>query len=358
MEQIMMLNKNMPIAKGYLYSIVHNFLKEEYYIFPTSGFSEIIQHIENNNLDKISQRTKDRFIDIGLLLEVNKDIVQNFEVQIPHYDTPHDLTNIVVDFNGKIDYLTFFNYINPSHILFLVSESNYSPKIIDLVNQLPQHEITITFESSTEFMKDFDLSNLFLSNLFEIHFYKSEEDKIVQPIELSTVFYFYTDFFPSVNDTDIDKNSFYCNLSLYRESINVNAFFYKKMFLSKDGIISNIIEENQGNDHIESVNSYGDLKKIIDKKSFQKYWYIKKDMCDVCKDCEYRYMCVDNRIPINRNKNEWFFESECNYNPYIGKWKREDGFYTLVESGVTSNIKTFYIDYDKLNEIQRKRSNN
>jgi hypothetical protein len=356
MEQIMMINKNMPIAKGYLHTIVHNFLKEEYYIFPTSSFSEIIQHIENNKPDNIPQRAKDRFIDIGLLLEVNKDIVQNFEVQIPHYDTPHDLTNIVVDFNSKIDYLTFFNYINPSHILFLVSESNYSPKIIDLVNQLPQHEITITFESSTEFMKDFDLSNLFLSNLFEIHFYKSEEDKIVQPIELSTVFYFYTDFFPSVNDTDIDKNSFYCNLSLYRESINVNAFFYKKMFLSKDGNISNSIGTNKKNKHIESINSYRELKKTINNRSFQQYWYVKKDLCDVCRDCQYRYMCVDNRIPINRNKNEWFFESECNYNPYIGKWKGEDGFHTLSESGIISNKQLFNIDYNKLNFINGKNN--
>lgn len=54
-------------------------------------------------------------------------------------------------------------------------------------------------------------------------------------------------------------------------------------------------------------------------------------------------MCVDNRVPVKRKENEWYMETECNYNPYIAKWKGEKGYMTLLECDIQSNKKEFKI---------------
>ena len=65
-------------------------------------------------------------------------------------------------------------------------------------------------------------------------------------------------------------------------------------------------------------------------------------------------MCFDNRIPIKRNEKEWFMESDCHYNPYIAKWKGEEGYKTLTECGIQSNKEGFKINRKKLNTINKE----
>jgi hypothetical protein len=64
-------------------------------------------------------------------------------------------------------------------------------------------------------------------------------------------------------------------------------------------------------------------------------------------------MCTDNRVPFKRKKNEWFHKTECFFNPYISKWKEEEGYKTLSECGVISNENGFSIDHDKIAEINK-----
>ena len=62
----------------------------------------------------------------------------------------------------------------------------------------------------------------------------------------------------------------------------------------------------------------------------------------------FRNICIDSRTPIQRKSGGWFFAEECNYNPYIAKWKGEDGYKPLIEIGVTSNKNGFSISKQKL----------
>jgi SPASM domain peptide maturase of grasp-with-spasm system len=136
---------------------------------------------------------------------------------------------------------------------------------------------------------------------------------------------------------NITPDHFSLNGDLYRESLMYNTFFNRKIFLDQMGNVFNAPN---------SLNSYGNLSaepilKIIDKVDFQKYWPLKKGIIDVCRECEFRYMCVDSRIPVQRKNGEWFHSYECNYNPYIAKWKGDDDYKTLQESGVVCNNDEF-----------------
>ena len=64
------------------------------------------------------------------------------------------------------------------------------------------------------------------------------------------------------------------------------------------------------------------LRQILRSKEGQKFVRLSKDRIEVCKDCEYRYVCFDCRVKIdNPVKNLYAKSSDCFYNPYTGIWK-------------------------------------
>lgn len=151
-------------------------------------------------------------------------------------------------------------------------------------------------------------------------------------------------------------SSFRCNINLYTESISFNTYFNRKVHVTKLGEIKNSKETKVSFGNI--FDSKIKLKKIISKAEFQKYWLVHKEICDVCKDCEFRHMCVDNRIPHQRKDGSWYHKEECYYNPYINKWQGEDGYKSLEECGIKSDITGFSIDYKKIEKINRKNREN
>src|SRR5690554_2550844 len=126
-------------------------------------------------------------------------------------------------------------------------------------------------------------------------------------------------------------------------------FPYTTLFRSKN---APECEESFG--YIQDIDSPDQLKDITQSPEFQKYWFVHKEILDVCKDCEFRHMCVDNRLPHKREENEWYHKIECNYNPYIAKWEGEEGYKSLEEGGVISNEIEFSIDHDKIAKINKE----
>lgn len=145
-------------------------------------------------------------------------------------------------------------------------------------------------------------------------------------------------------------DSFNLNLQYFLESMKTNCFF------------NQLIEVcNNGKARIPSGTELFDLTFCRSKSEFirwldknNKIWFSKKDSTDVCKDCEFRHMCVDNRLPHQRTENEWYHQTECNYNPYIAKWQGEEGYRNLAECGVISNENGFSIDHEKIAEINKE----
>ena len=78
--------------------------------------------------------------------------------------------------------------------------------------------------------------------------------------------------------------------------------------------------------------SYGNINDIalveaIDIADFKKYWNVSKDHIEVCKDCEFRYVCTDCRAYTEKPHDISGPEStnlakplKCGYDPYTGEW--------------------------------------
>ncbi|PTM04032.1 MAG: hypothetical protein DA405_08610 [Bacteroidetes bacterium] len=103
-----------------------------------------------------------------------------------------------------------------------------------------------------------------------------------------------------------------------------NLFFYKRSVFDKNGLR-----------HLTEYN-------------------VTKEDVDICKECEFRRCCFDSRKVLNRSDGTFFYQSECNYNPYIAKWKGEEGYRTLAECGVESDASGFSIDHERIAEINEE----
>ena len=138
------------------------------------------------------------------------------------------------------------------------------------------------------------------------------------------------------------------NAKLYIESIHFNTYFNKKLFLNEKGTISA---------DYYFKNSICSLKNIPSTFQFKLFlkdimiWNVKKDSLSICQDCEFRHVCINKLIPKKRIDQSWFYTEECSYNPYIGKWKGEEGYQSLSQCGVVSDKNEFSINHEKIAKI-------
>jgi len=130
---------------------------------------------------------------------------------------------------------------------------------------------------------------------------------------------------PFNNCGNVGPHYFSINLETFLESKHYNSCLNRKVCIDIKGNIKNCpyMEEEFGNIFRD------DIKYLIQNKEFTFVWKINKDKIEVCKDCEFRYICTDCRAFIKDSKNIFSQPSKCPYNPYISKWSWEEGFYPV-----------------------------
>lgn len=143
----------------------------------------------------------------------------------------------------------------------------------------------------------------------------------------------------------VDTKYFNTNLPKVLEAINHNSCLNMKMAVDKNGDIRNCPAMPLSYGNIKDTT----LEEALNKKGFKKYWDLTKDEIEVCKDCEFRYICTDCRAFTERtHKNKDGLDTskplKCGYDPYTGKW----------EEWSTNPLKQKAIDYYGLKGITKK----
>ncbi|MCK9321702.1 MAG: grasp-with-spasm system SPASM domain peptide maturase, partial [Bacteroidales bacterium] len=199
---------------------------------------------------------------------------------------------------------------------FLVSFNNTAFRSIDLAVSWDGTEMNSFIESF--FLSQIRLFRVFIYNANEnsVNFYDKfrlkqyilSKDNILNKCELSF------------------QTGFVISKSMYVDSISNNNCLGKKLIVTKDGNVKKCLLSNE---------VFGDITKntlsqIISKENFWCYMNYSKDEIDVCKDCEFRYMCIDCRF--RRTTQDNFSQPVfCTYNPYIAKWQSEDGWISVEQ---------------------------
>ncbi|WP_300687427.1 grasp-with-spasm system SPASM domain peptide maturase [Chryseobacterium sp.] len=120
----------------------------------------------------------------------------------------------------------------------------------------------------------------------------------------------------------INVKYFNTNLPKVLEAVHHNSCLHKKMGIDRNDNIKNcpLMPESFGNIQHQS------LEEILNQKRFKKYWNLTKDHIEVCKDCEFRYVCTDCRAYTeNTHHNKKGLDTskplKCSYNPYTCTWE-------------------------------------
>lgn len=351
--------------KGYCRSILYDFGRGTHWYVPNSflklvdknlclkyailkeQYSEYLNFLNENNLVftmpkiliKSFPKVKYDFFSYSLITNI-----------VIEMDYNKDTSKIISDINLLEKKLYCYNYI------FILNESLdlWADKIKTLMdNIMLENVVAIGIKGivSTEnqiinfLEKNKNINSLFLiENTAKTTKFKCNYN--------STIIYSIP---PNLNQGNcvVNFDLFSINLTLFNESQKYNTYFNRKLFIGINGEIKNSPETPTVFGNINELENTENILKIIESNEFQKYWYVHKGIIDVCKQCEFRHMCVDNRIPIQRNEKDWYFKTECNYNPYIAKWKDEDGYKTLEECGIQSNANGFKLNRKKLNAINK-----
>lgn len=126
---------------------------------------------------------------------------------------------------------------------------------------------------------------------------------------------------------NISPSYFALNLRHISEAQSCNTCLNKKVSIDVNGNVKSCpaISRTYGNLKTTS------LKNVLQAGQIKEFWDISKDKINICKDCEHRYVCSDCRAFIDNSEDVYSKPSKCSYNPYIGKWKGEEGYISEKE---------------------------
>lgn len=200
--------------------------------------------------------------------------------------------------------------------LVLLSKSNMKFDVLEQVLEILKKSKLNVVSVISEYSKDsLDIEHFFarFPRLRDVNFFNAPND-IVSNNQ-------WINFYPGSCNEFLSKqisgiNDLVPNLDAFMEAKNYNLFFNRKVYINNKGDVKNYINHEKVFGNIEK----DVISEIIASNSFQELWKINKDMIEVCNICEFRYICPDNRIPIQKNK-KYFHENTCNYDPKTNNWK-------------------------------------
>lgn len=341
-----------PIS-GYFRSVIYDLQRKEYCI------------ISNKLCDLLK---KDCFSDIEIIETANQEIktglIQNdiiFKCQIDdtplfpplstEYSSPSKIKSCILDFKNvpTFDLEKVVTQLDSLGTINLQIRFFEKPKSEEVINILSQFDNSLIYSIELIISNNIlDLESIIkqFPRITSIILWNCEKCSIKSINNCSVI---------STNESFVDvsqcgcieKELFLCSQDNYIESLNFNSCLNRKIAIDCEGNIKNCPSCSVLFGNINNVS----LDHALKHMEFQNIWMITKDMVDVCKDCEFRYMCIDCRVYIKNPRSLTSQPLKCMYNPYISKWKGEDGYIPVEECGTYSLIDGFKVNKDTVDSI-------
>ena len=355
MKTIKLFN-NVIIVHGSSRDLLFDMLTEKYYFIPKS----MTCYLNSNNVFENKNITKDIIFEYEKFIKENnlgyKLIRRNssnyfLNKMSKTYDFPSIVTNFVLHFdyckNISVRALSSFGV----YALVIIVDKMINTSVIDLFISSVQNSSIATVELIVFDDEYIDIESLF--SLFKkypiivkiICHAKNEKTEITP----------FGRIFKTTNKSielcsKIDRMGLFASKILFCESQKYNTCLNRKLCIDKDGYIKNCPSMEHHYGHISNTK----IEDVVNLPEFQKWWHIKKDDIDVCKDCEFRHMCTDCRAFIKDPENIYSQPAKCTYNPYICKWEGEDGYVPVEECGTYSRETGFVPDKKKIKKLNKQ----
>jgi len=286
---------------------------------------KISEKEENNILNIVNEMIANK---MGFICDKNE--VNLFPSINCHWDFPSIISNAIIDINqfNKYDIKKVITELVALRCKTLQIRcfKNVTIEYLDEICKLTDENIVNRIELIFK-MKSIDESKLFdLSNkhnkISSIIVYNCDENKIIQTAHNSLNSCNIFLIKQKISDcTSCGFNGpYYFNLDFntYTESLKFNSCLNRKIAIDIDGFIRNCPSSSMDFGHVNTTS----LIDAISLKGFKKVWRITKDKIEVCKECEFRYFCIDCRAYTIKN-GYYGKPLKCKYNPYDATWDNE-----------------------------------
>lgn len=244
------------------------------------------------------------------------------------WESPSKITNGIIDSNrlSKHDYKVIFEQyeeLGCKHLQlrFFDEESiDYLFETLRLLDNSSINSVELILKFSPNISHD-DLLRLCrefarISNLMIHSSPKFERATEVSEISPFTLTYFIDMLDSNVHCGNISLEYFVLDQDHFIEANSFNSCLNKKISIDVNGNIKNCpsLTKTYGNIKNDS------LEDSLNQHAFQKLWNINKDQIQVCKDCEFRYICTDCRAFLGIDES-LAKPQKCSYNPYLMQWE-------------------------------------
>jgi SPASM domain peptide maturase of grasp-with-spasm system len=108
---------------------------------------------------------------------------------------------------------------------------------------------------------------------------------------------------------------FAINIDHVAEARSFNSCLNRKLSVAADGSICGCPSQKARLGNIADVR----LKDVVNDPGLRLLWQTTKDHVEVCRDCEFRYICTDCRV-FTENGDAHAKPAKCTYDPYTAQW--------------------------------------
>lgn len=156
-----------------------------------------------------------------------------------------------------------------------------------------------------------------------VHSSPFESRRIVEPLPISVLFV--RENAGPASCGHVSPRYFSLNLEHFTEALHYNTCLNRKISITADGEIKGCpaMAHSCGNAKNTSLATAAADPALAQISS------ITKDQVNVCRDCEFRYICTDCRAFTREVMNPYSKPAKCSYDPYTARWGAEEN----VESG-------------------------
>lgn len=238
------------------------------------------------------------------------------------FEIPSLIENAIIDFKNDTSYFNSqlikqLDELNCIALQLRFWDNLKNKKIEDILeltqlSKLRAIEMVVRYNETitTDWLDSLVMKNPRISSVL---IYDSPQNSI---IENHRAFVFVTKALDSSCCGSIRPDGFVVNYSTFFESKKFNNCLNKKISIDINGEVKNCPSMLKSFGKSHDV----ELKDVISIDSFTESWLINKDQIEVCKNCEFRYVCIDCRAFIVDKNNIKSKPLKCSYDPNTMKW--------------------------------------
>ena len=333
------LFSNIFVVKGASRILVSDLQRNTSELYPLELYNLIEELKTNsvedifNNYDNDSKEIVQEYLDFMLEKEygfiTQNDWDKNFPSLSFDYHDYNILSNIFIELddisilskikvsieNLEIKHLVIYCKRNLSFEEFLEIDKQFESSTTESI------EIFSPFHNSIN-TKYFQNLNEKTTRIHSLIFYNCEKTPFNIKDEYRFILNFTAQHLKISSCGKVNLDYFNTNLPKVLEAINHSSCLHKKVGIDINGNIKNCPSMPQSYGNIKDTT----LEEALQHKDFKQYWNLTKDEIEVCKDCEFRYICTDCRAytektHTNTDQLDVSKPLKCGYDPYTGEWQ-------------------------------------